>query len=88
MTGFKQYGLPATIDSNGKPISIPVKAKDKRAYAQALGHATDNPGISDYALAVYLRKTVCPDVGHKALEKRIERWRDSQHWRANIPPHK
>ncbi|HET7447398.1 MAG TPA: hypothetical protein VFJ49_05730 [Methyloceanibacter sp.] len=78
---FNQYVFPALIGPDGKPKGYGVKVKDERAYAQALGHALDNPGISDYAIASHLHETSHPDVDHKVLAKRIGRYRNLPHWR-------
>ena len=78
---FTQYAYGSLINSEGKVINPPVPAKDARAYAQALGHMIDNPGVSAYATARYLCDTSHPEVDDPVtLEKAIGRWRKSEHW--------
>jgi hypothetical protein len=85
---FQQYAFAPLINSEGKSIGFGVKAKDERAYAQALGHAIDNPGLSFYAVARHVCETSHPELDPKTLEKRIARWRKLRHWRQNYPREK
>jgi hypothetical protein len=69
-----------------------VRVKNKSAYAQALGYALDNPGVSAYAIAKHLTETSHPDIDFKVLHKAVGRWRKFRHWqrehRLRYPPEK